>query len=99
MTRLRGLRLFPFRRFYPLTPATHPKGGGGGSFLFRTYQAAPERIELVGEVLRQSEPITLSLIRSRATMAYESESELLSVVNCKLLKSLPLYSTVSRHGV
>jgi hypothetical protein len=48
--------------------------------------------ELLGAVISRCQPITESLIRSRATFTYEDEDELVSIVNAKLLKSLRQYS-------
>lgn len=45
-------------------------------------------LEVLGEIVRHCEPIALSLIRSRSTMAYEAEDELLSSVYRKLMVSV-----------
>jgi hypothetical protein len=61
--------------------------------LIRVYQTN-QKPEMLGEVIRRCEPIVLSLIRSKATMIYENEDELTSIVNTKLLKSLPQYCPI-----
>ncbi|PWT83898.1 MAG: hypothetical protein C5B58_05730 [Acidobacteria bacterium] len=59
--------------------------------MLSAYQRDPQP-ETLGEIIRRCEPIALSLIRSRWTMQFEDESELMSIVNRKLLVSLPQYN-------
>ena len=59
--------------------------------MIRRYQANPERTEILGEVISRCRPIALSLIRSKGTVLHEDEDELLSVVDRKLMRSLPEY--------
>jgi hypothetical protein len=54
------------------------------------YQATGN-LELLGQAIEQCQPITLSLVRSRASMAFVEETELTSRVDRKLAKSLSGY--------
>jgi DNA-directed RNA polymerase specialized sigma24 family protein len=58
--------------------------------LIADYQKTGES-ETLGRVIEKCEPIVMSLVRSRATMAYEREDELLSCVSRKLLVSIGQY--------
>jgi hypothetical protein len=58
--------------------------------LIDQYQKTDSR-ETLGEILARCQPITESLIRSRATFLHEDEDELISIVNGKLIKSLWQY--------
>jgi hypothetical protein len=55
--------------------------------LIAAYQRTGET-KTLGEILERSQPISLSLIRSRNTFRFEDEDELLSAVNRKLLLSV-----------
>jgi hypothetical protein len=48
-------------------------------------------VQILGQIIERSQPIFVSLIRSRHTFQYQDEHELLSIVNRKLLVSLPQY--------
>jgi Sigma-70 region 2 len=85
----------------------HGNGGGSGCFklngnghffdspavegMIRDYQSSADPAKL-GEIIGRCEPVVLSLIRQRATMRHEDIDELVSIVNGKLLRSLPRYS-------
>ena len=49
------------------------------------------KTETLGEIITRCQPLSLSLVRSRRSFRFEDEDELLSVVNRKLLVSVPQY--------
>jgi hypothetical protein len=58
--------------------------------LIRDYQST-ECPATLGRIISFCEPVALSLIRAKATMRHEDIDELMSIVNGKLLRSLPQY--------
>jgi hypothetical protein len=58
--------------------------------LIGEYQRDGSR-ELLGTIVVRCQPIAISLIRRRCTFRHEEEDELLSIVNRKLLVSLPQF--------
>jgi hypothetical protein len=58
--------------------------------LIAQYQKEGSR-EILGEIVSRCEPLTFSLIRSKRTMIYEPENELMSTINYKLVRSISHY--------